>query len=115
MIIEHESHCVAQPVTHPDAKDAAMRVLIMPENGWSGHVMRVIELEEGGWSPKHIHPWPHINYILEGMGSLYLNGQETSLQPGSFAYIPDNEEHQFQNTGSGKMRFICIVPERGHF
>lgn len=115
MIIDHESHCEANKVTHPDAMNAAMKVLITPENGWSGHVMRVIEIEEGGWTPKHGHPWPHINYILEGIGTLYLNGQETLVQPGSYAYVPDNEEHQFKNTGSGKMRFICIVPEHGHF
>ncbi len=115
MIIDHESHCEAIKITHPDANLAAMKVLIAPKNGWSGHVMRMIELEEGGCSPKHAHPWPHINYVLEGVGSLYLDGKETPLQTGSFAYVPDNANHQFKNTGAGTMRFICIVPEHGHF
>lgn len=114
MIIGHESHCGALKITHPDANKACMKVLITPENGWDGHVMRVIELEEGGSSPKHGHPWPHINYVLEGVGSLNVNGQETLLQAGSYAYVPDDAEHQFRNTGAGKMRFICIVPVRGH-
>lgn len=115
MIIEHESHCEAKPVTHPEARDAAMKVLITPEHGWAGHVMRVVELEEGGCSPRHGHPWPHINYVLEGVGVLFLNGTENPIQPGSFAYVPDQADHQFRNTGKGKLRFICIVPEHGHF
>lgn len=115
MIVEHLQHMPANPVTHPEARDAAMRVLITPENGWSGHVMRVVELQEGGCSPKHTHPWPHINYILEGVGCLTLDGVEHKLQPGSFCFVPDEAMHQFSNTGNGVFKFICIVPEHGHF
>lgn len=115
MAVGHESHCEAKAVNHPQALDAAMRVLIGPEDGWDGHVMRVIELEEGGYSPRHTHSWPHINYVVEGVGTLFLNGEEIALQAGSFAFVPDDADHQFRNSGHGKMRFICIVPERGHF
>jgi len=114
MIVDHFQHMEAKPVIHPEARDAAMRVLINPENGWDGHVMRVIELQEGGCAPKHAHPWPHINYILEGVGVLFMDGVEYKLQSGSFCYVPDNALHQFINAGSGTFRFICIVPERGH-
>jgi mannose-6-phosphate isomerase-like protein (cupin superfamily) len=27
--------------------------------------------------------------------------------------MPDNETHQFRNTGEASFEFICIVPRRG--
>jgi len=114
MIISNEKNVESVAVTHPDALKAAMKTLMGPSEGWDGHVMRIIELEEGGYSPKHTHPWPHINYMIEGKGVLFLNGAETEVEAGSFAYVPAGELHQFKNTGNTMFRFICIVPEEGH-
>jgi len=77
-------------------------------------VLRTFELSEDGHSPKHIHDWPHINYVLEGNGVLFLNGKENEITKGSIAYVPSNELHQFRNTGKEPLKFICIVPKRGH-
>ena len=75
-------------VTHPDALNAVMKTLIGSTEGWDGHVMRIIELDKEGYSPKHKHPWPHINFMLEGEGVVFLNGKETPVKAGSFAYVP---------------------------
>jgi quercetin dioxygenase-like cupin family protein len=77
--------------------------------------MRVFELEPGGFTPRHQHPWPHINYVVQGNGTLYLNGQENPIEAGSYAYVPGNELHQFQNTSNEVLKFICIVPSEGHY
>lgn len=114
MIVSDEKKINSQKVEHPEAKNALMKVLISPHEGWEGHVMRIFELEEGGYTPKHTHDWPHINYILEGSGTLFLDGKENEIEAGSYAYVPSNELHQFKNTGNGTLRFICIVPEEGH-
>lgn len=98
-----------------DVKGAMMKVLISPNEGWEGHVMRVFEVEANGFTPKHTHDWPHINYIIEGEGTLFLNGKENPIKAGSYAYVPSNELHQFRNTGNKPVKFICIVPEKGHF
>lgn len=50
-----------------------MKVLVSPKEGWDGYVMRVFEVGEAGFTPKHRHPWPHINYVLEGMGELLVD------------------------------------------
>jgi quercetin dioxygenase-like cupin family protein len=76
--------------------------------------MRILEVGPQGCTPKHAHPWPHINYMVEGRGILYLEGEEQSVEAGSFAYIPAGKEHQFLNGGEGIFRFICIVPKEGH-
>jgi quercetin dioxygenase-like cupin family protein len=98
----------------PEVKNAVMRVLISPAEGWDDHVMRVIELDEDGYTPRHSHPWPHINYIIEGKGILHVEGEDTTVEAGSYAIVPPNNLHQFKNDGKGKFRFICIVPEKGH-
>jgi quercetin dioxygenase-like cupin family protein len=102
-----------KPVLHPEAKEASVKVLVGSNEGWN-HVMRVFELEVGGHTPKHAHDWPHINYILEGSGVLFLNGLENKVEAGSYAYIPSNELHQFRNVGNEVFKFICIVPSENH-
>jgi quercetin dioxygenase-like cupin family protein len=114
MIVSHETKVPSLAVEMPEAKNAAMKVLIGEAQGWQDHVMRIIEVGEGGHTPKHTHPWPHINYMIEGRGKLYLDGEEQTVEPGSYAYVPAGREHQFRNTGSSLFRFICIVPKEGH-
>jgi len=101
-------------IRSPEAKHAAMKVLVSPAEGWEGHVLRVIEVGAGGYTPRHHHPWPHINYITEGEGELFLEGASTRVTAGSYAFIPGNALHQFRNAGEATFKFICIVPAAGH-
>lgn len=101
-------------VNDPKAKGASMKSLIGGDEGWDSHVMRVVEIEAEGYSPKHSHPWPHINYIIEGEGSLFSKGEEKPIKKGIIAFISSGEIHQFKNTGKEKLVFICIVPKEGH-
>jgi quercetin dioxygenase-like cupin family protein len=75
--------------------------------------MRILTIEAGGHSPRHQHPWPHINYVIEGKGELYHAGETSTIGPGSVAYLPADTDHQFRNTGSKPLKFICIVPREG--
>jgi len=88
-------------------------VLVGPEQGWEGYVMRLFTVKGQGNSPRHAHPWPHINYIVAGEGILYLDGKEHTLKAGGVAFIPPDREHQFINRTDGDFSFICIVPEEG--
>ena len=42
--------------------------------------MRLFTLKEKGNSPRHTHPWPHINYVVSGRGVLYIDGKENVLE-----------------------------------
>ncbi len=97
----------------PGMKNVTKTTAISPSQGWEGWVMRIFTLGSEGFSPRHTHPWPHINYIIEGTGTLFLDGNENPVEQGDTAYIPAGEEHQFKNTGKGNLSFICIVPEEG--
>ncbi len=97
--------------------DAAKNVLkqtgITGKEGWEGWSMRIFTLGADGYTPKHTHDWPHINYIIRGSGTLFIDGEEQAVAPGDTAYVPGGEVHQFRNAGDGDFSFICIVPEEG--
>ena len=101
-------------ITSPEAKDASIQVLVSPNEGWDSHVMRVLEVKQEGYTPKHSHPWPHINYIIEGEGELQIGDEVTKVSAGSYAFVPGNTIHQFKNVSEAVFKFICIVPEEGH-
>lgn len=113
MFIEHIKNIVKIPVQAPGVSGATKQTLISLAQGWEGWVMRQFDLAPGGHTPRHAHPWPHINYVLGGTGTLFLDGQEHALEVGSVAYVPGGAEHQFQNPGTETLSFICIVPEEG--
>ncbi|QLY40871.1 cupin domain-containing protein [Hujiaoplasma nucleasis] len=114
MIVNHIDNLESNKITHPDAKNAFMKVLVSEKEGWNDYVMRVVEVEENGFTPKHNHPWPHINYVIEGQGHIMIEGKLHPVKQGSYAYVPSDAIHQFRNTGKTMFKFICIVPKEGH-
>ena len=113
-MVGHLKDLVAKQLNSPLVKNAGMKVLVSPEEGWDSHVMRVVELNKDGYSPKHNHPWPHINYMIEGNGILMIDGVDHVVSAGSYAFVPGGSLHQFRNNGEVPFKFICIVPKEGH-
>lgn len=113
MIVSHEKKVKGVEVINLEVKNILKKVLISPAEGWEGNVMRLFELEEGGHTPRHKHPWPHINYVVKGEGVLFLDGENYDLTEGSFAFVPGGKVHQFANNEKSTFKIICIVPEEG--
>jgi quercetin dioxygenase-like cupin family protein len=113
-MIKHIDDVKIHNITHPSAFNAGMKVLVGEEQGWDDYVMRLVEVEPGGYTPKHSHPWPHINIMLEGQGEVLNNGEYQAVKAGSFSFIEADTLHQFRNTGDEVFKFICIVPKEGH-
>lgn len=113
MIVEHIKNVPGIKLAGEGINGVLKKVLVSPQEGWEGWVMRVFELESGGHTPKHTHDWPHINWIVSGKGSLFLEDKLHNIEAGSFAYVPNNILHQFKNEGEDNLTFICIVPEEG--
>jgi quercetin dioxygenase-like cupin family protein len=114
MIVGNYLNLEAKTIDSSEAKNAKMKVLVDAKSGWEDYVMRVVEVEENGYTPKHSHPWQHINYIISGTGELMIDGKINEVEEGSFAYVPANALHQFKNVGKKSFKFICIVPKEGH-
>jgi len=112
-MVGHVADVAGQSLSGQDIEKVVKRLLVGPNDGWQGWALRLFELEAGGHTPRHDHPWPHINYITEGCGTLHLDGVDHEIDEGSFAYVPAGATHQFRNTGADTFAFICIVPEEG--
>jgi quercetin dioxygenase-like cupin family protein len=96
-----------------DAEGAAgvkIRLLIKKEDGAPNFAMREFELEPGGHTPFHAHGWEHEVYVLAGRGVVAAEGGEFPLEPGTVVLVPPTEKHNFKNTGSEVLRFLCVVP-----
>jgi len=113
MYLENIKNIAATAVHAPGAFKVNKQSLIGPAQGWQGWVMRLFSLAQAGHTPRHTHPWPHINYVTKGEGTLLLDGKEYEIEQGFIAYVPGGAEHQFKNRGQQELCFICIVPEEG--
>lgn len=113
MPVGHESKVQGRTFNGDGARAVTKRVLVGPEEGWEGWVMRIFTLGPGGYTPLHTHAWPHVNYVIEGSGTLVMGEEEHRIGPGTYAFVPSNIKHQFRNEGDGEFKFICIVPKEG--
>lgn len=114
MTVGHDSLVKAEKINGLDCDNVFGKVLVSPENGWEDYTMREFILGVNCSTPNHNHPWPHINYVISGQGTLTIDGQVNELKKGSYAYVPNDIQHQFTNIGNEDLVFICIVPSENH-
>jgi len=113
MFVSHRDDIEMKKLVGDIYKNVSKQVLIGPEQGWEDYVMRLFTVEKGGCSPLHAHDWPHIVFIVEGDGVLYLDGDEYPIRAGSVMFIPGGKEHQLTQKGEANFVFMCIVPKEG--
>ena len=97
-------------VTDPGAEGVTIRVLMGDNVGAPTFTMRHFEIAPGGRTPFHAHPWEHEVYVLSGKGNVRQKGGEREVGPGSFVYVPPDEEHNFENVGDEPFAFLCVIP-----
>jgi quercetin dioxygenase-like cupin family protein len=105
-IVDHEQN----DVWLDGARKVRMRMLIGPEDGASTFHMRHFELEPGGHTPHHQHNYEHEALVLKGQGIMKSDDGDRPIQTGDVIWVPADETHQFLNTGSGSLEFICLIP-----
>lgn len=100
----------ATPVDMPGAAGCRMRCLIGPDDLAPSFTMRQFEVVPGGHTPRHRHAYEHEVFVLEGTGTVLAGGREYPLRAGSVVFVPPDEEHQFRNTGTMALKFLCLIP-----
>jgi quercetin dioxygenase-like cupin family protein len=110
MKITNVSQVPLEQVQMPGAEGCAYRVAISSKDGAPNFAMRFFEVAGGGHTPLHQHPYEHEVFILEGQGTVWREGQEVALQPGDVLFVPADEKHQFKNTATGTLKFMCLIP-----
>ena len=96
MIIRKADEVLSKPVEIDDCKDVQIRMLLG---------------DEDGHTPRHSHAWEHECYILSGEGKVLTPDGEVDIASGDCLLIPCCDIHQFRNTGSCDMKFLCLVPK----
>ena len=105
-IVVHEQ----KPVELEGAEGVRMRTLVGPDDGANIFHMRQFEVAPGGQTPHHRHDYEHEVLVLRGTGLVTGEQGEQPCGPGDVVWMPPNEPHQFRNTGSEPLEFICLIP-----
>jgi len=108
-VVECE-HVEAAPVKTEGAVGCRMRCLIGEPDGAPSFTMRQFEVAPGGTTPKHSHGHEHEVFVLEGAGVVLEGDVEHPLRPGTAVFVPPNQPHQFRNSGSVPLKFLCLIP-----
>lgn len=110
MKVNHYEQVPQQPVDMPGAKDCRVRSLVGSAESAPNFAMRQFEVSPGGHTPKHSHDYEHEIFVLEGQGVAVEGNIEHRLQAGDVVFVSPNDVHQFRNTGSGPLKFLCLIP-----
>jgi len=110
MDIKYYKDVGARPVDIEGAKEVKVRWLISQKEGAPNFAMRLFEVGPGGYSPLHTHNWEHEVFVLEGEGVAADGEKETQIKSGTVVYVAPEEKHQFKNTGSDTLKFLCLIP-----
>jgi quercetin dioxygenase-like cupin family protein len=95
------------------AKDVLKQVPISKADGTPNVSLRVFTIMPGGQTPYHIHPFEHLNYVIDGNGAVITEtGEERPVKKGDFVLVLPDEKHQYKNTSAQEpMVMICGVPK----
>jgi quercetin dioxygenase-like cupin family protein len=100
----------ANEVTMEGAAGCRVRWLIGEKDNAPTFAMREFEVAPGGHTPRHFHDYEHEVYVLAGKGTIVDGDRELPLAAGDVVLVAPNDVHQFLNTGSEPMRFLCLIP-----
>ena len=85
------------------------RTFAGPEHGMRGLEVWGQTIEAGAATPVHRHACEEAIVILEGSGTLTIEGQDTAFGPNSTLIIPSDVIHQIVNTGNAKMVLVAAL------
>ena len=110
MQIKPTQHVPQSNVIMEGAAGCRVRWLIGESDKAPNFAMREFEVAPGGHTPKHFHDYEHEVYVLAGRGTIIDGDHERPLNTGDVVFVAPNDVHQFRNTGSEPMRFLCLIP-----
>jgi quercetin dioxygenase-like cupin family protein len=94
------------------AKNVLKQIPVSRADGTPSYSFRVFTLGPGGHTPHHAHPFEHLNYIIEGRGTLLGPDGEREIKKGDFALVMPGEKHQYRNASASEpLVMICAVPK----
>lgn len=111
MIVRKYTDVKNEDVKMEKARGVKKRILISDADGAPNFIMRQFTIEPGGYTPYHTHSWEHEVYVLSGIGQVRFGETSYELGAGTVVLVLPDEEHNFENTGSEPLEFLCSVPK----
>ncbi len=88
------------------------RLLATPELGCSS-VTQFVGYIPVIRAPDHFHKYDEVVYVLEGEGTLHVDGETAPLHAGSCVHLPAGLVHCLENIGPGEMRVLGVFRPAG--
>ncbi len=77
-------------------------------------IMVIAEFDPGAKSAKTYHPGHELIYVLEGSGTLDVEGKPIRLKTGDVFYLPPKRSHYTTNDGTTTLRALAVfIHEKG--
>lgn len=110
MLIRRADEIAGTPMQMDGVKGVTMRMMVGRSDGAPNFAMRHFSVEPGGHTPQHSHNYEHEVYIVEGGGRVEQDGEFSNIRAGDVIFVQPNKQHQFVNTGTVPLKFLCLVP-----
>ncbi|HNX00181.1 MAG TPA: cupin domain-containing protein [Candidatus Cloacimonadota bacterium] len=110
MKVVHAKDVTLEEVNAEGASATKIRWLISQKDDAPNFAMRLFEIEPGGHTPLHKHDWEHEVFIVDGEGVLVFEDGEKPFITNDAIYVESGKMHQFKNTGSKLLKFLCMIP-----
>ncbi len=110
MKVVHFEQVESSPVQTEGSSGCRIRCLIGEADHAPSFTMRQFEVAPGGHTPKHVHAHEHEVFVLQGTGVVVEGNVERPVRAGTAVFVAPNELHQFRNTGSTPLMFLCLIP-----
>ena len=98
--------------TLPAGSERRFRYLADQEVG-SHDVTQFLGVIDPSRAGDHGHVYDEVIYVVEGEGTLHLDGTDTPIGPGSCIHLPPLVEHCLENHGPGPMRVLGVFHPAG--
>ena len=100
-LVLHESEIEPEVWDDPRAGRLSFRTLFSADRTPTVALTTgVAVLAPGGWLGRHRHPPPEVYVVTAGTGTVFLDGREHAVRPGSSVYVPGHVEHGVLNPGT---------------
>ncbi len=109
MLIRNINSVPTTPMDLPGVKDVRMSVMVGRADGAPTFSLRQFQVAPRGHSPRHSHDYEHEVFVVEGGGTVLLDGTLNLIKQGDVVFVPADHEHQF-TAGENGLRFLCLVP-----
>jgi mannose-6-phosphate isomerase-like protein (cupin superfamily) len=96
----------------PAGKDREFRYLVHRDTGCPDMTQFVGTIPPGR-APDHSHVYDEVIYVLEGRGTLHVEGREFPIEPGTCMHLPPLLEHALENETGSEMRVLGVFHPSG--